>query len=175
MTNAFSGGSISLGWAGTTNRAMRIDSGGNVFSYGIDNTSTTSVANVRVGANAQLLKSSSTIRVKDELIPFGEELKGVSRDKIADFPASINPFDVISITPTEFKSLCQSDDNARFFGFIAEDVAEKFPWACEWDDEGMPQSVSDRPIIAAMLLVVRDQQKTINILKERLERLENNG
>ena len=143
-----------------------------MFSYGIDATTTGSAANVRIGASAQLLKSTSTVRFKDELVPTTDDLVGVDPAKIAKFPASIDPFDVLAITPTEFRSLSVADSEARMFGFIAEDVAEKLPWAANWDDEGLPSAVEDRPILAARLFVVREQQSAIADLQARVAALE---
>jgi hypothetical protein len=124
------------------------------------------------GASAQLLKSTSTVRLKDELTPLADDLAGVPADKLADFPASVDPYDVLTVTPTEFRSLSPADGDARSLGFIAEDVAAKLPWAANWDDDGLPSAVEDRPILAALLWVVRDQQATITDLRARIEALE---
>ena len=165
-------GSVSLGLSPNINDALRISLAGAVFSYGIDEATTGSAANVRVGASAQLLKSTSTVRVKDQLVPVRDDLAGVESDKLADFPASIDPYDVLTVTPTEFRSLSPADAEARMFGFIAEDVAAKLPWAANWDDDGIPSAVEDRPILAALLAVVRDQQQTISDLTARVTALE---
>lgn len=154
------------------NAGVRVASGGDVYSYGIDGNTTANAANVRVGASAQLLKSTSTMRLKDELAPLADDLAGVPADKLADFPASVDPYDVLSLTPTEFRSLSPADGDARSLGFIAEDVAAKLPWAANWDDDGLPSAVEDRPILAALLWVVRDQQATITDLRARIEALE---
>jgi hypothetical protein len=87
-------------------------------------------------------------------------------------PASVDPYDVLTITPTEFRSLCPADGDARSLGFIAEDVAIKFPWAADWDEEGLPSAVEDRPILAALVAVVKDQAATITDLRSRIEALE---
>jgi hypothetical protein len=154
------------------NAALRVSSGGDVFSYGIDAATTANAANVRIGASAKLLKSTSTVRFKDELVPTTDDLVGVDPTKIAEFPASIDPFDVLAITPTEFRSLSVADSEARMFGFIAEDVAEKLPWAANWDEGGLPSAVEDRPILAALLFVVREQQSAIADLQARVAALE---
>lgn len=156
----------------TNGRGLRVNSSGQVFSYGVDDNTTTSAANVRVGASAQLLRSTSTVRAKDQLAPVTDDLAGVEPEKLADFPASVDPYDVLTVTPTEFRSLSPADDNARMFGFIAEDVAAKLPWAANWDDDGLPSAVEDRPILAALLAVVRDQQATIADLTARVTALE---
>jgi hypothetical protein len=156
----------SVGIASSTNgRGLRVASGGQVYSYGIDDNTTANAANVRVGASAQLLKSTSTIRVKDQLSPLDDNLAGVPADKLSADPASVDPYDVLNLTPTEFRSLSPADGDARALGFIAEDVAAKFPWAANWDDNGLPSAVEDRPIIAALVAVIKD-------LRARIEALE---
>lgn len=143
-----------------------------VYSYGIDEETTASAANVRVGASAQLQRSTSTVRVKDQVVSLGPDLLGVDAEKLANFPASIDPSDVLDISPAEFRSLCNTDGSARHFGFIAEDVAEKFPFAAEWEDDGTARSVQDRPIIAALLCVAQQQQAAIDDLTARIKALE---
>ena len=158
----------------TGGRALRVDSSGNVYSYGVDDNTTANAANVRVGSSAQLLRSTSTVRLKDELAPLDDDLAGVPVDKLSDQPASVDPYDVLTLTPTEFRSLSPADDDTRSLGFIAEDVAIKLPWAANWDDEGLPSAVEDRPILAALLWVVKHQHDTIADLRTRIEALEAN-
>jgi hypothetical protein len=156
----------------TNGRGLRVASDGKVYSYGIDDNTTASAANVRVGASAQLLRSTSTARLKDDLAPLDGDLAGVAAEKISSDPASVDPHDVLTITPTEFRSLSPADGDARSLGFIAEDVAIKFPWAANWDDDGLPSAIEDRPILAALLAVVKDQAATIEDLRARIEALE---
>jgi hypothetical protein len=153
-------------------RALRVASTGEVYSYGIDNNTTANAANVRVGASAQLLKSTSTERVKDHIVSLGGDLTGVDSAKISTEPASANPYDVLEIAPVEFQSLAPTDGGQRLLGFIAENVAEVFPWAAEWDEDGIPSSVSDRPVVAALLAIVKDQQTAIMELTARVAALE---
>ena len=153
------------------NPAFRVQDD-DVYSYGIEDNTTASAANVRVGASAQLLKSTSTVRLKDELTPLDDNLTGVPPEKLADFPPSVDPYDVLTLTATEFRSLSPADGDGRNLGFIAEDVAAKLPWAANWDDDGLPSAVEDRPILAALLWVVQQQQATITDLRSRIEALE---
>jgi len=112
------------------------------------------------------------MRVKDNLAPLNDNLAGVPVEKLSQQSASVNPYDVLTLTPTEFRSLSPADGDAHYLGFIAEDVAIKFPWAANWDDEGLPSAVEDRPILAALLAVVQDQAATIEDLRARIEALE---
>jgi len=171
VTGALDGdGNTTFGASGG-NAAFRVQND-DVFSYGIDDNTTASAANVRVGASAQLLRSTSTARLKDDLAPLDGDLAGVAAEKISSDPASVDPHDVLTITPTEFRSLSPADGDARSLGFIAEDVAIKFPWAANWDDEGLPSAIEDRPILVALLAVVKDQAATIEDLRARIEALE---
>jgi hypothetical protein len=165
------GGTFLMGFS-NGDRAFRVASDGTVYSNGIDDNTTASAANVRIGASAQLLKSTSTARLKDQLAPIGDDLAGVAADKLSSDPPSVDPYDVLTITPTEFRSLSPADADARSLGFIAEDVAIKFPWAANWDDDGLPSAIEDRPILAALLAVVKDQAATITDLRTRIEALE---
>jgi len=162
---------VFLGTSGA-NKAIRVDLSGNVYSYGVDNATTANAANVRVGASAQLLKSTSTQRVKTDMVSLRGDLAGVDPLKLGSDPASVNPYDVLDVAPTEFQSLAEADDGQRILGFIAENVAETFPWAAEWDEDGVPSSVADRPILAALLQVVKEQQSIITALTARIEALE---
>lgn len=154
------------------NAGLRVTGGGDVYSYGVDGNTTTSAANVRVGASAQLLKSTSTQQVKDHIISLSGDLAGVDPAKVSSEPASVDPYDVLKVAPVEFQSLAPVDGGQRFLGFIAENVAEVFPWAAEWDETGVPSSVADRPIVAALLAVIKDQQSAIMELNARVAALE---
>jgi len=167
------GSSAQLGTKGA-NRAFRVDGSGDVFSYGIDGTTTGSAANIRVEqtGSRQLVRSTSTERVKSDIIGLDGDLQGVNPNKISTQGANVDPWDVLNLTPAEFQSLSPVDQNQRMFGFIAENVATVFPFAAEWDEDGIPSSVADRPILAALLAVVKDQQQRITDLTARIEALE---
>ena len=178
-TSAVSGATLSSSGAATfgsksSNASLRVDASGDVFSYGIDGTTTGSAANVRVeqtGAR-QLVRSTSTERVKTDIVGIDGDLEGVNPDKIGAGAASVDPWDVLALTPAEFQSLSPVDQNQRMLGFIAENVAAVFPFAAEWDEQGVPSSVADRPILAALLAVVKDQQAQITDLTARITALE---
>ena len=165
------GGTFLMGFS-NGDRAFRVASDGKVYSHGIDDNDTANAANVRVGASAQLLRSTSTQRVKDHIISLSGDLVGVDPAKVSSEPASANPYDVLEIAPVEFQSLAPTDGGQRLLGFVAENVAEVFPWAAEWDEAGQPLSVADRPLLAALLAVVKEQQTAIMELDARVAALE---
>lgn len=57
-------------------------------------------------------------------------------------------------------------------GITAEDVAEIYPNAAIYNDEGQPESWHERIMIPAMLKLIQDQKKEIDDLKSRLDALE---
>jgi hypothetical protein len=133
---------------------------------------------VRIGGATTyiLMRSTSSQRIKDRIVPLSGSLTNVDISKISTEPLSFNPIDVLNITPAEFQSISIADDDRRILGFIAEDVYEKFPLAADWDEDGTPSNVSDRAIVAALLEVVKQQQKRIQELSDKIDSLgDNNG
>lgn len=57
-------------------------------------------------------------------------------------------------------------------GFYAEDAYKAFPEAAQLNEKGQPEDWNYRTIIPAMLKVMQDQQKTIDNLIKRVEKLE---
>jgi len=173
-SNLDAGGTIDVGYSGS-DRALSIDSSGNVFSMGITKGTTADAANVRVAGTVgggQLYRSTSSARYKDNILTLGPPIEGVDADRLSAGLGDVDVYDVLSVSPAQFHSLATGDGDASFLGFIAEDVAAKFPWAADYDGEGRPESVKDRPILAALLAVVQDQQSAITALSARIDELE---
>lgn len=57
-------------------------------------------------------------------------------------------------------------------GFYAEDVYEAFPEGAMLNESGQVEDWNYRTMIPAMMKLIQDQQKTINSLNKRIERLE---
>lgn len=62
--------------------------------------------------------------------------------------------------------------NTPIIGFIAEEVDEVYPQACEHDDYGRPTEWNEHYIIPPMLKLIQDQNKKIKELEERISILE---
>ena len=65
-----------------------------------------------------------------------------------------------------------NENDARYgkdvIGFIAEVMAEKYPIAVQYDDEGRPEMWEGNYIVPAMLKLIQEQKKEIDKLKEVL-------
>lgn len=72
------------------------------------------------------------------------------------------------------KYLTASDQRYRknIIGFLAEDVHEKYPIACNLDENGDPEMWNINILFPAALKLIQDQHKEIEAMKERISRIE---
>lgn len=90
---------------------------------------------------------------------------------------SLNPQHLYDIDICEFKYnddyLSQSDQryNQTFIGFIAEDIYNKYPFACNLNSKGQPEAPNYDLMIAPMLSLIQDQHKDIENIKHELQEL----
>lgn len=143
--------------------------GANVDFPGVTTGATTADA----GFNGdRLRKKTSTQRFKYDIATVDGQLASVDAARQVDV-VTVDPYALLDVAVAEYSWL--EDDEPtdwRELGFIAEDVAAKFPIAASISPDGLPVAVRDTPIIAALLVVVREQQETITDLRTRIEALE---
>ena len=125
---------------------------------GVYNNTVSSAANMFIDSNQRVFRSSSSSnRYKTDIKNIqSEDLKP---EKLYDLPVR------------EFKYkegyLSKEDPRIDTFvpGFIAEEVAEVYPIACEYDGD-KPENWNIRFMVPAMLKLIQDQKKEIDALKE---------
>lgn len=134
-------------------------------SFAMTYSSTSSVApNVVVVSGGTLYRSTSSSR-------------RYKHDINADL-GDLDPEPLYDVSVVRFKYnddyLSEGDQNygKDVIGFIAEDVAEKYPVAVNYDDEGKPEMWQSNYLIPAMLKLIQNQKKEIDELRARLDRLE---
>lgn len=116
-------------------------------------TTTASAANAFLdsGASNRLYRSTSSIRYKKDV----EAIEAVEYDKLRN------------LRPITYHSKAEADDpNRRWFGLIAEEVAEVYPELVNYDAEGRPDGVQYERLTVLLL-------GEIQRLRERVEALEN--
>jgi len=145
-------------------------SGANVDFTGVTTGSTTADA----GFNGdRLRKKTSSQRYKYDITPLRGTLHPDVDDAKQMDAATVDPAAILDIAVAEFSWLEEGlPTDSRDLGFIAEDVAAKFPIAASIGPDGLPIAVRDTPILAALLAVVKDQAATIEDLRARIEALE---
>lgn len=99
-------------------------------------------------------------------------------DITAELDEENDPLRLLELEPKQFKYnddyLDKNDQRygQNVLGFIAEEVAEVMPGAVDYDSEGRPEMWNVHVIVPALLGIVKHQQKEIDELKVRMERLE---
>ena len=135
-------------------------SGSGLRVSGVYSNTIASSANVHIDSYGQFYKStSSSQRYKTDIQDIQSE--------------ELNPERLYDLPVREFKFkegyLSDEDSCANTFvpGFIAEEVAEVYPIACEYDGDN-PENWNIRFIVPAMLKLIQDQKKEIEALKEQI-------
>ena len=145
---------------------------GNLYVSGATKNTFTSAPNLHIGVESgKIAKTSgSSKRFKTEIKPVdANELK----------PEKLYSIDVVQY---KFKENYLSKEDQRYnrdvIGFIAEDIYEKYPIAADYtiDDNGgtIVNDWNFRYMVPAMLKLIQDQKKEINILKQEIENLKSN-
>lgn len=134
---------------------------------------TTGATTADAGFNGdRLRKKTSTQRFKYDIAAVDGELVSVDPERRTDV-VTVDPHDLLNVGVAEFSWLEDGEPTEwREVGFIAEDVAAKFPIAASIGPDGQPIAVRDTPILAALLAVVREQQQAIADLTARVTALE---
>lgn len=124
-----------------------------------------------INGNAVAFQSSSSRRYKHDIKPI--------EDKQLD-PHRLLQLKIVQFVYNEDHILQYKDTaNQTIPGIIAEDVAEIYPSAVIHNEDGQIESWDERRLIPGMLALIQEQhtkiviqQKEIDDLKQRLERLE---
>lgn len=140
---------------------------------GVYSNNTTGLDNVGITNVGRLRRLSSSQDIKYDIAAV-TGLLDIAVDPERQTPVvTIDPQDVLDVAVAEFSLI---DDGRpterRLLGFIADDVAAKFPVAATRDEQGKPSGVLDTPIVAALLAIVKDQQRAIADLTSRVTALE---
>jgi len=122
--------------------------------------------------NNRLRAKSSNQKLKYDIAEVDGTLDGVDEARRLDV-VTVDPTDVLDLGIAEFSWLEEGEPTDwRELGFIAQDVAAKFPIAASVNADGEAIAVRDTPLIAALIAVVRQQRDEINDLRSRIEALE---
>lgn len=128
--------------------------------------STSSTGSNLVWVDGQFLrKSSSSKRYKNSITK-------ISNEKSELNPSRLYDIDIVSFRYND-DYLPQTDQryNVDIPGFIAEDVYEKYPIACNLDNEGRPEMWDVNIMFPAALKLIQDQHKDIEKLKQEVASL----
>jgi hypothetical protein len=176
-----SGGRIYLNGSTFVNNTLEVNglidgtsldiSGANVDLPGASGNTGATTADAGFNGNRLRAKTSSQ-NIKYDISTVDGTLEGVDEARQVDV-VTVDPADVLTLGVAEFSWLEQGEPTEwRELGFIAQDVAAKFPIAASVNENGEAIAVRDTPLIAALLAVVRNQQTELADLRTRIEALE---
>ena len=144
-------------YAGGTLYLRLQNSGGQFFEAPVVyNATSASAANVVVISSGQLLRSTSSLRYKHDIDTLD-----------ADHALSA----VMAMRPVTYRGKAD-EDQRRYVGFIAEEVAEIAPLLATYDEggeSGTPNYVTYDRVTAYLVAVVQKQQAEIDALKARIQ------
>lgn len=133
------------------------------FAQSYDSTVSTAANTVVTGGGTLHRSTSSSRRYKHDI---NEELGELDPEALYD----------VSVVRFKYNDDYLSEDDQNYgkdvIGFIAEDMAEKYPVAVNYDDEGKPEMWQSNYLIPAMMKLIQNQKKEIDELRARLDRLE---
>lgn len=146
-------------WIGATGTA----GADGVYIGSVYDITTTSAANLQIYSNHRLYRSTaSSQRYKTEIKDIQSE--DLNPERLYD----------LSVKEFKFKDGYITADDQRYDmlvpGFIAEEVAEVYPIACEYND-GKPEDWNIRFMVPAMLKLIQDQKKEIDALKAEINNM----
>jgi hypothetical protein len=89
---------------------------------------------------------------------------------------TLNPYHILNIPVRQFKYNeshvpVNKNKDDLYIGLIAEEVAMTYPAAAEYNEDGQIEMWNIKVIVPAMLKILQDQQKEINLLKEELNKI----
>lgn len=130
------------------------------YISGVYNVTSTSAANMFINSGSKVYRSTaSSERYKKDIHEIQSE--DLNPNKLYD----------LSVKEFKFKDEYINSNDIRYDklvpGFIAEEVAEIYPIACEYDND-KPEDWNVRFIVPAMLKLIQDQKKEIEALKEQI-------
>ena len=173
--------------AGTIYADGGISCGGDITGNLIGNASTatyatkcTEVASSSHTANCYIQGNSSSSTYKTiYLLPSGSSRRYKTDIEIVN-NADLDPHRLYNLDVVQFKykpsfyNLPEGSEMPTVIGFIAEDVDEKYPCACEYNEEsGQVENWLERYMIPPMLALIQEQHKDIESLKQENLALQN--
>lgn len=120
----------------------------------------TDTPNLCIGYDKSVYETSaSSRRWKHNIKPI--ESESINPEKLYDIPVVQFIYNDDYLKPTD------SRYEKEIPGFIAEDIKEIYPIACDLDKDGNPRDWNMRYIIPPMLALIQDQNERIKRLEER--------
>lgn len=136
---------------------MRISGNGFVYTPGTYANTSGGAANVGVGADGGLYRSTSSLRYKKNIEDYTRDLE-----------------DVMKLRPVMYESINEREAGVKYSGFIAEEVdALGLKEFVQYDSECRPDAITYSQMVSLLTKAIQEQQVQIEELKKRVDELSN--
>ena len=130
-----------------------------------------------VGVYDTTVSSGSQLRISADgtIQRYSSSSKRYKKDVTDIIPSELNPQKLYDLNIVSYKYLdhyLPANDQRykhNILGFIAEDVYEKYPEACNLNDDGLPEMWEINILFPAALKLIQEQHKEIIALSEQIE------
>lgn len=120
------------------------------------------LAPLYVDQNGLLQSSTSSARYK--------------KDISTEFSEDLDPHKLYALPVKQYQYKDEHKDKQLVegmqVGLIAEDVDKYYPNACQYNDDGEPESWRERIVLPAMLKLIQEQKAEIDELRARIDKIE---
>ena len=142
---------------------------GNIDAIGIKGRSSSATANVRCQDSSShgylAISAESSMRYKHDIADISDDK--LNPERLYDLPIRqfVYNLDYLDVNDQRYgETVC---------GFIAEEIANVYPVACEYNADGAPENWDIRYVIPPMLALIQKQHQEIESLKQENLALQN--
>ena len=141
--------------SGTAVERMLISSTGTVFIYSVYSQTSASAANVIVGSDGNLFRSTSSLKYKKDVVNY---TKGLA--------------EVMKLRPVTYKGKNEIDGNRQFAGLIAEEIHDLgLTEFVQYADDGTPDALAYQNMVALLTKAIQELKAQIEEQKADIESL----
>ena len=137
---------------------------GNIDAIGIKGRSSSATANVRCQDSSShgylAISAESSMRYKHDIADISDDK--LNPERLYDLPIRqfVYNLDYLDVNDQRYgETVC---------GFIAEEIANVYPVACEYNADGVPENWDIRYVIPPMLALIQEQHKDIDALQMQM-------
>jgi hypothetical protein len=129
---------------------MKILANGITLIYSVYSQTSGAAANVIVGSDGNLFRSTSSLKYKKNV---NDYTKGLA--------------EVMQLRPVTYNGINELDGDKQFAGLIAEEVKEILPEVVTLNENGEPEGISYTKIVPILIKAIQELWDEIKILKQK--------
>lgn len=147
----------------TVGNNLYVDNGSIRSSYTYNNDTVSNASNMYITSSGNIRRSTNTSSVR-----YKKDIKDLKDEEL-----NTEKLYNLKVKQFKYKKEYQPNEkdtryNKNLVGFIAEDVAEVYPIAADFNEDGQVENWNERYLIPAMLDLIQKQNERIKALEEKV-------